>query len=82
MEAIRVNVKLFGTLRNYLQQYDPDKGVMVVLNEGNTIGELVDVLDLPEGETRLFLVRGLSRGLTYQLEDSDEVSIFLPIGGG
>lgn len=82
MEAIGVNVKLFGTLRNYLREYDPRKGVIVVLNERNTIRDLVDVLNLPEGETKLFFVKGLSRKITYQLEDADEVSIFLPLGGG
>ena len=82
MEAIEVNVKLFGTLRNYLREYDPSKGTIIVLDKGNTIRDLVDVLNLPEGEMNLFFVKGLSRKITYQLEDTDEVSIFLPLGGG
>lgn len=82
MEAIEVNVKLFGTLRNYLREYNPSKGVIIALDKGNTIRDLVDVLNLPEGEMKLFFVKGLSRKITYQLEDTDEVSIFLPLGGG
>jgi molybdopterin converting factor small subunit len=82
MEAIRVNVKLFGTLRSHLQDYDPCKGVNVALSEGNAICNLLDVLGLSRDETKLFIVKGLARKLTYELEDSDEVSIFLPVGGG
>ncbi len=82
MEAIEVNVKLFGTLRNYLREYNPSKGAIIVLDKGNTIRDLVEVLNLPEGEMKLFFVKGLSRKITYQLEDTDEVSIFLPLGGG
>ena len=82
MEAIGVNVKLFGTLRNYLRDYNPSKGAIIVLDKGNTIRDLVEVLNLPEGEMKLFFVKGLPRKITYQLEDADEVSIFLPLGGG
>jgi molybdopterin converting factor small subunit len=82
MEAIRVNVKLFGILRSHLQEYDPSKGVNVVLSEGNKICNLLDMLGLPKDETKLFLVKGLARNLAYQLDDCDEVSIFLPMGGG
>ena len=83
MEAIEVNVKLFGTLRNYLREYNPSKGAIIVLDKGNTIRDLVEVLNLPEGEMKLFfVVKGLPRKITYQLEDADEVSIFLPLGGG
>ena len=77
-----MNVRLFGTLRNHLQEYDPSKGVNVVLSEGSKICNLLDMLGLPKDETKLFLVKGLARGIAYQLEDSDEVSIFLPMSGG
>ncbi len=82
MEAIEVNVKLFGTLRSYLREYDPSKGAVIILDKGNTIRDLIEVLNLPKGETKLFFVKGLSRKITYQLKDADEVSIFLPLGGG
>ena len=82
MGTITVNVRLFGTLRKSHPGYDPEKGIDVELEEGRMICDLLDTLHLPEGETKLLLVRGLSRRLEYQLEDSDELSIFLPIGGG
>ena len=82
MKAITVNVKLFGTLRKYIADYDPEKGVEVDLEEGNTIGDLFDTLHLTDGATKLVLVKGLARRLDYQLKDFDEVGVFLPLGGG
>jgi sulfur-carrier protein len=82
MKAITVNVKLFGTLRKSLPDYDPEKGIDVDLEEGKTIGDLLDMLHLSDGETKLLLVKGLARRLEYQLEDCDELGVFLPVGGG
>lgn len=82
MGKITVTVKLFGTLRKHVPQYDPSKGVDVALKEGDTLRDLVDRLRLPDGESKLFLVRGMNRSLAYELDDLDEVGIFLPAGGG
>ncbi len=82
MESIRINAKLFGTLRSHIPGYDHDHGLEVVLTEGRTVRDLIQVLHIPDGESKLFLVRGLAQKLTYELEDGDEVNIFLPIGGG
>lgn len=82
MGTIHVTVKLFGTLRKHVPQYNPKKGVEVVLKEGDTLRDLVANLGLPDGENKLFLVRRMSWSPGYQLDDFDEVSIFLPAGGG
>lgn len=82
MGTINVTVKLFGTLRKHMPQYNPKKGAKLVLKEGDTLRDLVDHLGLPDAESKLFLVRRMSRSLAYELHDSDEVSILLPVGGG
>lgn len=82
MGSVTVTVKLFATLRKHVPQYDPDKGVEVTLSEGGTLYDLIDNLGLANGGSNLFFVNGVSRTLTYQLHDSDQVSIFLPAGGG
>lgn len=82
MEVIKVNIKLFGTLRNHLPEYDTSSGINVALREGHTIRDLLEVMDIPKGETMLCFVGGAARKLTYELEESDEVNIFLPLGGG
>lgn len=82
MAKITVNVRLFGTLRKYVIQYDPSKGVNIALNEGDTLRDLANMLGLPDPETKLYLVKSISQALSYQLHDSDQVSIFLQAGGG
>ena len=77
-----MNVRLYGTLSSYVHGYDHEKGVDVVIGEGTTIADLISVLSLPVNVARLFFVKGLSQKLTYQLNDQDEISIFLPMAGG
>ncbi|MCX5806531.1 MAG: MoaD/ThiS family protein [Proteobacteria bacterium] len=81
-KSLSVNVKLFGMLRKYVPAYDHNKGVDVVLEEGQTVGDLLNVLGIPENEAHVFFVKGLSRRLTDILHESDEVSIFVQVSGG
>ncbi|MGD0230619.1 MAG: hypothetical protein ABSC19_09700 [Syntrophorhabdales bacterium] len=74
-------VKLFGTLGSYAPGYNDKKGVIAVLDQGKSIGDLLNVLGLPEKEARVFFVKGISRELTHELHDLDEVNIFLPLAG-
>jgi molybdopterin converting factor small subunit len=82
MESIAVNARLFGTLREYVPGDDHQKGVSVTLSRGGTIHDLLNLLSLPEKEARLYFIKGRSKRLTDELNDSDEVSIFLPLSGG
>lgn len=82
MGTVTVTVKLFATLRKDVPDYDPKKGVEVVLSEGGTLYDLVDNLHLAHGYSNLFIVNGVGRTLTYELRNLDKVSIFLPAGGG
>ena len=82
MASIKVNVKLFGTLRERVHGYDHEKGLTVELDEGGKIRDLMRTLGLPEEESRLFFVKGVSKKLTDGLNDFDEIGIFLPLGGG
>ncbi|MCX5813321.1 MAG: MoaD/ThiS family protein [Proteobacteria bacterium] len=81
-KSFSVNVKLFGTLRNYVPEYDHSKGIAIILEEGQTIRDLLNVLGIPENEAHVFFVRGLSKRLTDTLQESDEVSIFVQVSGG
>lgn len=82
MAKITVNVKLFGTLRKTVAMYDSSKGLNIALHEGDTLRDLAATLGLPDPESKLYLVKRISQPLSYKLYDSDQVSIFLPAGGG
>ncbi len=82
MGFIRVNVRLFATLRRFHPDYDPEKGIDVKVEEGSTIDKLIQVLQLPENEARVILINGKSKMTTDTIRDGDRINIFTPLGGG
>jgi len=79
---IKVKVKLFATLRKYLPDYDPTRGIDVEVKEGITIHELIEILGLPQDEARVIFVNGVSKKKTEILNKLEEISIFTPVSGG
>jgi len=82
MGSIRVNVRLFATLRRFYPDYDPKKGIDVKAEEGTTIETLIRTLPLPENEARVILINGKSKKTSDVITDGDQINIFTPIGGG
>ncbi len=82
MGFIRVNVRLFATLRRFYPDYDSEKGIDVEVEGGSTIEKLIRVLQLPENEARVILINGKSKMTTDTVEDGDRINIFTPLGGG
>jgi molybdopterin converting factor small subunit len=82
MGRIRINVKVFATLRRFFPDYDPEKGIDVAIEEGATIERLIQSLRLPVNEASVILVNGLSKKMTDRIMDGDQVNIFAPMGGG
>jgi len=82
MGFIRVNVRLFATLRRFYPDYDPEKGMDVKVEEGSTIEKLIQFLRLPENEARVILINGKSKMTTDKIRDGDRIDIFTPLGGG
>jgi molybdopterin synthase sulfur carrier subunit len=77
-----VVVKLYATLAAY--HLDSTSGVpfKVVIHENSSIQDLVEKLNLPSNEVKLFFVNGRLQLAEYLLKNNDEVGIFPPIGGG
>jgi len=82
MGSIRVNVRLFATLRRFFPGYNPEKGMDIKVEEGSTIENLIQSLQLPEKEARVILINGKSKKTSDVITDGDQINIFTPIGGG
>ena len=82
MGFIRVNVRLFATLRRFFPDYNPEKGIDVRVEQGTTVENLIQTFGLPENEARVILINGRSKNLTDMITDGDQVNIFTPLGGG
>lgn len=94
MNAVRIEVKLFATLREIFGT----KEMEVAVKKGTNIGELVDlVFDTPERRKRVFdngklkpsiIILKNGRhiqhldGIETELREGDSVAIFPPIAGG
>lgn len=79
---ITVHVKLFATLRHLRPGLEIGQAFPVNLPEGTTVGDLIQVLELPQAEVKLVFVNFVARERQQVLADGDEVGIFPPVGGG
>lgn len=79
---IRVNVKLFATLRRYYPHLRVGEALEMELPEGTTVGQLMNHLNLPTEQVRVVFVNGVARDENYVLNSGDEVGVFPPVGGG
>ena len=74
---MRVNVKLFATLRH-------DRGSEILMNEDEdtTVRDIIDKLMIPEKEAAIIFLNGRSISVEHTLTENDTVSIFPLVGGG
>jgi molybdopterin synthase sulfur carrier subunit len=79
---MRVKVKLFTTLANYVPGVNPGEPFEVGLHNRATPFDLINQLNLPQEQAKFIFVNGRRQPLDYQLQNNDEVGIFSPIGGG
>ena len=77
-----IRVKLFATLSRYALNGAPGVPFEVELSEGATLGDVVNRLDLPPEEVKVFFVNGRARPKDWCLESGDEVGIFPLVAGG
>ena len=82
MKSVRVTVKLFAGLREYLPA-DADGGSCeMTLRGGAAVNDLVAGMSIPAQTPKIVLINGLSRSGAQKLAEGDVVSIIPPISGG
>ncbi len=79
---MRVQVKLFATLRRFAENVTPGSSFEVELAEKATLKDLLDQLKIPAEEAKITFVNGIIQELDYEIKSGDEIGIFPPIGGG
>ena len=79
---MRVQVKLFATLRRFTENVPPGAPFEVELSEAATLTALLNQLKIPLEEAKITFVNGIIQDLDYVIKDEDEIGIFPPIGGG
>jgi molybdopterin converting factor small subunit len=81
--VIRVEARLYATLRKYHPEGKAGEALGYELAEGTTVQKLLEnELGVPPGEVKIVFVNGVSQDLNHVLADGDRVGIFPPVAGG
>lgn len=78
---MKVEVRLFGPLREYLPQDAQGHRAFVELDDGSTVHSLLQRLGIPN-TSYVVTVNDEAVDVLHQLQDGDVVSVFPPIAGG
>ncbi|VFQ44484.1 molybdopterin synthase/thiamin biosynthesis sulphur carrier beta-grasp [Desulfoluna butyratoxydans] len=79
-EPMKLELKLFATLRPYLKGTCEDGTLEVPDN--TTVADVIELLKLPEEQVRLIFVNGRHADRDRELCAGDRLGIFPPVGGG
>jgi len=77
-----LKILLSSTLRGYVPDYDPAKGVVLVPENDLTVAELCEQLNVPVDRIKIIIVDGKHKPLTHVLTGVERVGLFPAIGGG
>lgn len=79
---MKVEVKLFASLRRFQSPEAQGGKVQVELEEGAIVQALLDSLGISGQEAEIILVNGLRTETDALLKEGDQVSLFPMLGGG
>jgi len=74
----QIQLKLFATLH----EFEPQSSDNYSIEQGMSVRELLEQLDLPLEKARLIFINGIKADLTATLKGGERVGIFPPVGGG
>lgn len=80
---MEVEVRVFGYLREYIQDSNKSKGIVrLELKAGTKVADVLLRLKILPGEPVLVLVNGMHADLNREIFPGDHLSVFPPLGGG
>ena len=79
---MKVEVRLFATLRSYLPVGARGDGVSLELPPGATVGDVMASLNIPSDVACLTVVNGHDAAPDQVLAPGDELAMFPPLAGG
>jgi molybdopterin converting factor small subunit len=79
---IKVEVRLFATLRRYCPEADAKNGLVLEMADGTSLNDLLSKLKMPIQEARILFVNNRKQTIDYVLQYGDRVGIFPQVAGG
>jgi len=79
---MKVKVRLFGTLRRFVSDYDPRHGHEVEIPDGAKVRDLIAHLEISKSNAPVVTVNSLIVKIDDELIDGSEVSLIQIASGG
>ncbi len=79
---IKVEVRLYATLRRYTPQLKIGEAMELDFKDGSTVKHIYERLNMRIEEVKRVIVNGIARDNEYVLSNGDRVAIFPPVAGG
>jgi sulfur carrier protein ThiS len=79
---MKVLIKLFSVLRDYVPNYNPQKGVEAELPDGSTVADLLSHLGIPTSKVPVVTCNGRVLQPTDTIRKDSTLHIFQPVAGG
>ncbi len=79
---MQIEVKLFANFQEFLPPGSQKYGLTLELEQGTTIGQVLERLKISESIPMITIVNGLHRRTDEALEHGDVLSVFPPVAGG
>lgn len=77
-----LRILLNATLRLYVPEYNPYKGIALKVPPGTPVSAIISRLNLPPEEVTLIMINGRRQQPDFLLQGDERVGLFPPIGGG
>jgi sulfur carrier protein ThiS len=79
---MRVRIKLFSVLRDYVSDYDPQKGLAADLPAGATVSDLLSHLGIPKSKVPVVSCNGRILKPADTIQPDSTLNIFQQVAGG
>ncbi len=79
---MKLEIKLFANFGEFLPPGTEKYTCWLELEEGTTIGQVLEKLKIPDDIPMITLVNGLHRTFEDRLQPGDVLSVFPPVAGG
>ena len=79
---MRVQIKLFSVLRDYVSNYDPETGVVADLTDDATVSDVLDHLGIPMYKVPVVIYEGRILKSTDTIQPNSTMHIIQPVAGG
>jgi sulfur-carrier protein len=79
---VKVEVRVFATLRKYLPELGIGEPKIVELPQGSTFEDLREMLGLPIEEIKIIMRNGIQTEMDEIIEDGDRIAYAPAVAGG